>query len=87
MEMTMSLQNQFANFKKMTTTAKRYGAVLGYASLRANLTIAEEYILYIQRYGPPMHCGFNQVYLELLRDELRGKNACDDETKSDHGSV
>lgn len=70
--MAESLKIQFAdlqaNAKGTAQVAK--GAILAETKVQGRVIAKYEYVIYIQRYGPPINGKFDPVYLERIRDEL-----------------
>ena len=71
-DMALSLKQQFAdlaNFRN-NNMQKGEGAIIAAITVRATLTVKNEYPIYIQRYGPPINGIFDPIYLDLIRAEI-----------------
>ena len=71
-DMALSLKQQFAdlaNFRN-NTYQKAQGALLASISVQGSVTLKLEYIIYVQRYGPPINGIFDPIYLDLIRAEI-----------------
>ena len=69
--MAIALKDQFTSLENIATHSCSRGVV--FAEIDAPpiiLKVKYEYILYIQRYGPPLDGVFNETYLAELRKEL-----------------
>lgn len=70
LEMTKSLQEQFEECKHVPTT-QASGFVLASVDVpKMVVGVKYEYIVYIQRYGPPTNGAFDESILTHLRTEL-----------------
>ena len=70
-DMALALKNQFSMLETMATHVSSRGVV--FAAIDAPPLVFQvnyEYVLYIQRYGPPLDGVFNQSYLADLRKEM-----------------
>lgn len=75
LDMTVALQKQF-NECKATTATQEAGFILASIDAPAmSIGIKYEYIVYIQRYGPPNDGIFDEAILAQLRTELGITNA------------
>jgi hypothetical protein len=70
--MAEALKIQFAELQSNSkgTAQQAKGAILAEITVQGNIVAKYEYIIYIQRYGPPINGKFDPVYLERIRDEL-----------------
>ena len=69
-EMTNSLKEQFEELKKNQGPIDTKGILLVNVEVSANVSFRYEYVIYIQRYGPPTNGIFDPIYLDLIRAEL-----------------
>jgi hypothetical protein len=68
--MTNSLKEQFEELKKNQGPIDTKGILLVNVEVSANVSFRYEYVIYIQRYGPPTNGIFDPIYLDLIRAEL-----------------
>lgn len=69
--MALSLKDQFNMLENMASHSCSRGIVFAVVDAPPLIfKVNYEYVLYIQRYGPPLDGVFNQVYLADLRKEL-----------------
>ena len=69
-EMTKSLKQQFSELVKPRPANGARGVFLAEVPVSATVNIKEEFIIYINRYGPPINGIFDPIYLDLIRAEL-----------------
>lgn len=70
--MTESLKQQFADLQAncQTIPTKAAGPIFAEINISATLKPKYEYLIYLQRYGPPTAGIFDPIYLDLIRAEL-----------------
>ena len=70
--MAMSLKQQFIDLQNFNNnnTQQGEGVLLASISVTGHVVAKQEYITYIQRYGPPINGIFDIIYLELIRAEI-----------------
>jgi hypothetical protein len=70
--MAKSLKVQFAELQSNSkgTLQQAKGAILAETKVQGKVVAKYEYVIYIQRYGPPINGKFDPVYLERIRDDL-----------------
>jgi hypothetical protein len=71
--MAKSLKIQFAELEANSrgTLQEAKGAILAEIKVQGRVVAKYEYVVYIQRYGPPNNGKFDPVYLERIRDEIK----------------
>lgn len=69
-EMTNSLKQQFKELEDKQGPVATKGILLVNVEVSAQVSYRMEYVIYVQRYGPPMNGIFDPVYLDLIRAEL-----------------
>jgi hypothetical protein len=70
-DMTESLKKQFEDLQANCQKPSNYrGLTLVSIEVKGSATIKYEYIIYLQRYGPPTNGQFDPIYLDLIRAEL-----------------
>jgi hypothetical protein len=69
-DMTNSLKTQFAELVRPLPVTGRGGFLIASVSVSASVSVRREYLIYLDRYGPPMAGVFDSVYLDLIRAEL-----------------
>ena len=70
--MSHSIEDRIEEIKKNCNQPTQADGFI-FASIETpamDITIGAEYIIYIQRYGPPHHGKFDQCKLDNIRDEL-----------------
>lgn len=68
--MTQSLKQQFKDCMATPSANKGRGIILVNIEVNAKVRFKYEYVLYVQRYGPPVNGIFDPVYLDLIRAEI-----------------
>jgi hypothetical protein len=69
--MTKALKQQFADLEANCQKPSTYrGLTLVTIDVKGDATIRYEYLVYLQRYGPPINGIFDPIYLDLIRAEL-----------------
>ena len=66
--MVESLQKQFAELRTKAIS-RGEGAILAGISASANVSVRIQYVIYIQRYGPPLDGVFDQELLDAIITE------------------
>ena len=68
--MTNSLKEQFEELRENQGPIATKGILLVNIEVAADVVFKYEYVIYVQRYGPPTNGIFDSVYLDLIRAEL-----------------
>ncbi len=71
-EMTQALKQQFADLQANchATGTKATGPIFAQIQVAGTIKPKYEYLIYLQRYGPPINGVFDPIYLDLIRAEL-----------------
>lgn len=69
-DMTTSLKTQFAELVRPPPVTVGRGFLIASVSVSATVSVRREYLIYLDRYGPPIDGIFDPVYLDLIRAEI-----------------
>jgi hypothetical protein len=70
-DMTQSLKQQFADLQAMCDAGvKGKGELFATIEIAGTLKPKYEYLIYLNRYGPPINGIFDPIYLDLIRAEV-----------------
>ncbi len=72
LEMSQAIEERIEQIKKNCNQEKPSDGFL-FASIETPqmlITVGQEYVIYLQRYGPPHHGRFDPCKLESIREEL-----------------
>lgn len=69
-DMAAALQKRITELESRPPPGTTRGVIFADISVGSHASVKYEYVIYIQRYGPPINGIFDPIYLDLLRAEL-----------------
>jgi hypothetical protein len=68
--MATALQTRIAELESRPPPGQQRGVIFANVDVSERVGVKFEYIIYLQRYGPPIAGIFDPIYLDLIRAEL-----------------